>query len=117
FPGKEFPEKATAGAFGMKLIPGEVTYDEGIYVGYRYYNTFNVKPAYEFGYGLSYTDFKYSNLALSAKAFDKKITASVTITNTEKVAGKEVVQLYISAPTGKLDKPSEELKGFAKTGL
>jgi beta-glucosidase len=73
FPGKEFPEKATTGNFGMKMIPGEVTYDEGIYVGYRYYNSFNVKPAYEFGYGLSYTDFKYGNLSLSSKSLDKQL--------------------------------------------
>lgn len=117
FPGREFPEKATVGNFGMKQTPAEVTYEEGIYVGYRYYNTFNVKPAYEFGYGLSYTDFKFSGLALSSKVFDKKITATVTVTNAGKVAGKEVVQLYIHAPSGKLDKPTEELKGFAKTGL
>jgi beta-glucosidase len=117
FPGKEFPEKATTGMLGMKAIPGEVTYEEGIYVGYRYYNTFGVKPAYEFGYGLSYTDFKYDKLALSSKTFDKKITVAITITNTGKVAGKEAVQLYISAPTDKLNKPAQELKGFAKTGL
>ena len=118
FPGVEFPEKATTGGmFGMKAIPAEVTYEEGIYVGYRYYNTFNVKPAYEFGYGLSYTNFDFSKLALSSKTFDKKIVASVTVTNTGKVAGKEVVQLYITAPAGKVDKPSEELKAFAKTGL
>ncbi len=117
FPGKEFPEKAEPGMFGMKQIPAEVTYEEGIYVGYRYFNTFNVKPAYEFGYGLSYTDFKYGDLALSAKTFDQKITAAITVTNTGKVAGKEVVQLYITAAKGKLDKPSAELKGFAKTGL
>jgi beta-glucosidase len=117
FPGKEFPEKATTGSFGMKRIPAEVTYEEGVYVGYRYYATFNVQPAYEFGYGLSYTNFGYSNLQLSSTTFDKKITATVTIKNTGSVSGKEVVQLYISAPAKKLDKPSEELKGFAKTKL
>jgi beta-glucosidase len=117
FPGKEFPEKATTGMFGMKSIPGEVTYDEGVYVGYRYYNTFNVKPAYEFGYGLSYTNFLYSPVKLSAPIFNGKLTATITVTNTGKVAGKEVVQLYLTAPAAELDKPSEELKGFAKTNL
>jgi beta-glucosidase len=117
FPGKEFPEQATTGSFGMKQIPAEVTYDEGIYVGYRYYNTYHVKPAYEFGYGLSYTNFAYSNLKLSAANFSGKINASIQIKNTGAVAGKEVVQLYLSAPSGNLNKPSEELKGFAKTAL
>lgn len=117
FPGKEFPEKATTGMMGMKAIPAEITYEEGIYVGYRYYNTFNVKPAYEFGYGLSYTNFTYSKAALSSTNFTKTITATVTITNSGHVAGKEVVQLYIAAPAGKLDKPAAELKAFAKTGL
>jgi beta-glucosidase len=117
FPGKEFPEKATTGMFGMRSVPAEVTYEEGIYVGYRYFNTLNVKPAYEFGYGMSYTSFNYSPVKLSAADFNGKITATVTITNTGKVAGKEVVELYLSAPAGKLDKPSEELKGFAKTSL
>ncbi len=117
FPGKEFPEKATTGMMGMKQVPAEVTYEEGIYVGYRYYNTFNLPTAYEFGYGLSYTNFSYSNLKLSASSFNGKITATVTINNSGKVAGKEVVQLYISAPSQKLDKPAEELKGFAKTKL
>jgi len=117
FPGKEFPEKASTGMLGMKAIPAEVTYEEGIYVGYRFYNTFKIKPAYEFGYGLSYTEFQYSNFILSSNTFDKTITASVTISNTGKVAGKEVVQLYLSAPDSKTDKPSAELKAFAKTGL
>jgi beta-glucosidase len=117
FPGKEFPEKGTTGMFGIKAIPAEVTYEEGVYVGYRYYNTFKVKPAYEFGYGLSYTNFTYSNLKLNTKIFNGKIIATVDIKNTGKTAGKEVVQLYVSAPAKKLQKPAEELKAFGKTNL
>lgn len=117
FPGRELnPDpKRKSNFFGG--VPAEVIYEEGIYVGYRYYNTFNVKTAYEFGYGLSYTNFKFSNLKLNAADFNGKITASVSITNTGKIAGKEVVQLYISAPGKIADKPSEELKSFAKTNL
>jgi beta-glucosidase len=117
FPGKEFPDQATEGNFGRKIIPAEVTYGEGIYVGYRYYTTFHVKPAYEFGYGLSYTHFSYSNLKLSSTQFNGKITVSFVVKNSGSVAGKEIAQLYISAPTQNIDKPEEELKGFAKTSL
>ncbi len=117
FPGKEFPEKADTSNPRMKQMPAEVTYEEGIYVGYRYYNTFNITPVYEFGYGLSYTNFNYNNLKLSSPVFNGKISAAITVTNTGSVAGKEVVQLYISAPHKKMDKPSEELKAFAKTEL
>lgn len=117
FPGVEFPDKTTIGMMGMKAIPAEVTYEEGIYVGYRYFNTFNVKPAYEFGYGLSYTRFSYTGLRLSSASFNGTLTATLTVQNTGKTAGKEVVQLYISAPGKSMDKPSLELKAFAKTKL
>ena len=102
---------------GMKAVPAEVTYEEGIYVGYRYYNTFNIKPAYEFGFGLSYTNFEYSTLKLSGKTFNGKMIATIDIKNTGKSAGKEVVQVYITAPSSKLDKPAAELKAFGKTNL
>ncbi|KAA6335917.1 Thermostable beta-glucosidase B [termite gut metagenome] len=95
--------------------PKEVTYDEGIYVGYRYYDTFGVKPLYEFGYGLSYTTFAYSNLDTKRESDVVKI--SVTVTNTGKKDGKEVAQVYVAAPKGKLDKPVQELRAFGKTNL
>ena len=97
--------------------PGQVAYTEGIYVGYRYYDTFNIKPAYEFGYGLSYTTFKISPVKLSATVVKNKLTAQVTVTNTGKVAGKEVVQAYVAAPAKSIAKPAQELKDFAKTRL
>ena len=97
--------------------PESVTYKDGIYVGYRYYTTFNVKPAYEFGYGLSYTNFNYSKLSLSNAVFNGKITANITVTNSGNVAGKNVVELYLAAPAKMMDKPAEELKKFAKTRL
>lgn len=97
--------------------PTEVMYKEGIYVGYRYFDTFKVKPAYEFGYGLSYTNFKYEAPSVSSNEFNNEIRISVDVKNTGRVAGKEVVQLYLSAPTGAIDKPSKELKAFAKTKL
>lgn len=118
FPGKELPGAAEqrVGAFSRGKA-SEVVYEEGIYVGYRYFNTFGVKTAFPFGFGLSYTDFSYGKLELSSSEFDGAITASIDITNAGKVAGKEVVQLYLSAPPSSLDKPVMELKGFAKTKL
>lgn len=97
--------------------PQYCEYNDDIFVGYRYHNTKNVEPAYPFGYGLSYTTFSMSGLKLSGKTFNKKMTATVTVKNTGKVAGKEVVQLYLSAPVTSQEKPSEELKGFVKTKL
>jgi beta-glucosidase len=93
-----------------------VNYQEGIYVGYRYFSTFAPqKVTFPFGFGLSYTTFAYSAPKVSATADGFK--AQVTVKNTGSVAGKEVVELYVTAPAGKLDKPAVELKSFAKTKL
>jgi beta-glucosidase len=97
--------------------PEQVVYEEGIYVGYRYFDAFKVKPAYEFGYGLSYTKFKLSDVKVSARDFKGVVSIKATVTNTGNEAGREVVQLYVSAPNNSIDKPEQELKGFAKTGL
>lgn len=98
--------------------PEYVDYKEGVYVGYRYFTSFNVIPAYEFGYGLSYTEFDINNIKISSAEFTgNKIIVDVDVKNTGKIAGKEVVQLYLSAPKGKVDKPVRELKAFAKTKL
>ncbi|WP_312076759.1 glycoside hydrolase family 3 N-terminal domain-containing protein [Chryseobacterium sp.] len=95
--------------------PKDVTYKEGIYVGYRYFNTFGVKPSYEFGYGKSYTDFAYSNIKTNSKTFNNKLEVTVDVKNAGKVEGKEVVELYVSAPGKNIDKPKSELKAYAKT--
>ncbi len=118
FPGKNLSNIEKKGVGGLSSgFDSEVVYEEGIYVGYRYYNTFKIKPAYPFGYGLSYTNFSYQNLTLSNADAKGNINASIEITNTGNMPGKEVVQLYISAASGNLAKPSEELKAFAKTSL
>ena len=88
-------------------------YNEGIYVGYRYFQTAGAPVSYPFGYGKSYTTFEYSNPVV--KATDKGFTATITVKNTGAAAGKESVQLYVAAPAGGLEKPAFELKGFAKT--
>nr|AFX98011.1 beta-glucosidase [uncultured microorganism] len=88
-------------------------YEEGIYVGYRYFTTAGKEVSYPFGYGMSYTSFSYTKPVV--KAVSGGFVASVTVTNTGAVAGKEVVELYVSAPAGGLEKPARELRGFAKT--
>lgn len=97
--------------------PTDVYYKEGIYVGYRYFNTFGVKPSYEFGFGGSYTIFNYSDLTLNSPTFNNELKVTVKVTNNGKTAGKEVAELYLAAPDKLADKPSEELKGFGKTKI
>ncbi len=98
-------------------MPTKVKYTEGIYVGYRFFEKNKVPVVYPFGYGLSYTDFSYSNIKISSDVFTNNLTVTADITNTGKTAGKEVVEMYLSAPAAKMDKPVKELKGFTKTGL
>lgn len=104
-----------AGRSGRGRVPSEVVYEEDIYVGYRYYGTFHVPVAYEFGYGLSYTQFEYSRPSVSSTRFTDRVTVGVDVKDTGKVTGREVVQVYLSAPAGRLDKPKEKLVAFAKT--
>ena len=96
-------------------LPGYdyTNHDEDIYVGYRYFDSFDKNVAYPFGYGLSYTTFEYSDAAV--KVNGDVVTVSITVKNTGKVAGKEIAQVYVAAPAGNIEKPSHELKGFAKT--
>ena len=118
---KDFPQEMEMYTFRESLgwgieIPGrDVTnHNEDIYVGYRYFDTFNREVAYPFGFGLSYTTFAFSKPVVKAKGKDA-VEVSITIKNTGSVSGKEVAQVYVTAPKGKLEKPAQELKAFAKT--
>lgn len=89
-------------------------YREGIYVGYRYFDSFGVKPLFSFGYGLSYTSFGLEFCDLQTEK--SSVQARVAVTNTGKsYAGREVVQVYVSFPKGRIEKESRRLAGFAKT--
>lgn len=115
FPGVRLPGESETVLGIFETYNSEVKYEEGIYIGYRYYDTADVAVAYPFGYGLSYTTFGYSNVKVSSATFDGSVNVSVSVTNTGEVTGREVVQLYVTAPKGVLDKPAKELRDFAKT--
>jgi beta-glucosidase len=118
FPGRTIlgPDPEARGIMSRADREAEVEYLDDIWVGYRHYATKGVKTAYPFGYGLSYTTFGYSDLELSGTEFGAAgLTATVTVKNTGRAAGREVVQLYLSAPHRSMPKPAIELRAFAKT--
>ena len=115
---KDFPNASvdifTYTSAGNKMPGYQFTnHEEDIYVGYRFFDSFQKNVSYPFGYGLSYTTFAYSKP--SVKKSGEQIEVSITVKNTGKVAGKEAVQVYVAAPKGNLEKPVKELKAFGKT--
>ncbi len=112
WPGEEV--EGAEGAGGIFGTPAQTAYEDGLYVGYRYYDTAGVAPAFPFGHGLSYSAFHVQGLDLRA-AGDGAYVASTTVTNVGAVPGREVVQLYVNAPSGGLARPLQELRAFAKT--
>jgi beta-glucosidase len=128
--GKVNPSGRLAETFPIKLADtpayinfpgerGEVRYGEGIFIGYRYYDAKEAPVQFPFGYGLSYTTFAYKNPRVSAASFKDVdgLTVSADVTNTGKVAGKEVVQVYVHDHKSRLVRPPKELKGFVKVEL
>ena len=105
-----------------KTYPGEKTfaeYSEGIFVGYRHFDKYNIEPLFPFGYGLSYTTFEYSDIKLSSEKISRNDTLEIalTVTNTGKVDGDEVVQLYIHDKEASVEREVKSLKGFARVNL
>lgn len=107
---------------GYPYFPGECNhhvYGEGIFVGYRYYEKKKIEPLFPFGYGMSYTTFKYSNLKADRTQIKdtEPVTVSLEVTNTGSVRGKETIQIYVSDEESRLKRPEKELKAFTKVEL
>lgn len=128
--GKKNPCGKLAETFPKKLsdnpsylnFPGEgdrVRYQEGIFVGYRYYDKKEIEPLFPFGHGLSYTTFEYKDIEVSKDEMndDEELTVNVTVKNTGNVKGKDIVQLYINDEKSSVIRPIKELKGFEKVTL
>jgi beta-glucosidase len=128
--GKVNPSGRLAETFPLRLVDtpahinfpgenGEVRYGEGLFIGYRYYDARQIPVQFPFGYGMSYTTFDYQNPRVSSHTFRDVdgVTVSVEVTNTGKLAGKEVVQVYVHDHKSRLVRPPKELKGFAKVEL
>jgi len=104
--------------FGRETAnPGQVIYNEGIHVGYRYYESFDVPVAFPFGYGISYTTFEYSDLKVSPVSPAGEFEVAIDVKNTGTVMGQEVVQVYVKDLVSSSVKPALELKGFTKLSL
>ena len=106
--------------YNGKTFPtrGKNHYDEGIFLGYRWHEKMDIKPLFAFGHGLSYTDFEYGDIRLSSKKIrGGKVTVKVPVTNIGKVAGSEVVQIYVHDCEASVEMPEKQLKGFAKVYL
>jgi beta-glucosidase len=114
-----FPKKLEdVGAHALGQYPGDsvnVYYNDDIYVGYRYFDTYNVEPLFAFGHGLSYTSFAYSNLKVQAAG--KKATVTFTVKNTGSREGAEVAQVYVKQENASMPRPEKELKAFRKVTL
>lgn len=109
-------------AIALDAYPGkdlQETYKEGLLVGYRWFDTKNIKPLYCFGYGLSYTNFDFSDMHTGKKIYkpSETITVTLKVKNTGKYSGKETVQLYVSKPQSKVERPEKELKAFKKVEI
>ncbi|MEH7548990.1 glycoside hydrolase family 3 C-terminal domain-containing protein [Neobacillus vireti] len=116
-----FPQKLSDNPSFLNF-PGDgdkVEYKEGIFVGYRYYDKKEIEPLFPFGYGLSYTNFEYSNLILDKKELKdtEKVSVSLIVKNSGSVPGKEIVQLYVKDVASTVSRPEKELKGFEKVEL
>ena len=117
-----FPRKLEdSPAHKLGEFPGTetVNYGEGIYVGYRYFSTYDVEPLFCFGHGLSYTEFKYDdlNVSVNEQEDDVEIEVNFKVTNTGKFVGKEIAQVYVNDEKASVDRPKVELKKFEKITL
>jgi beta-glucosidase len=116
---KKWPDNPVYRSYYDSASPGRVHYNEGLFLGYRYYDSKNVEPLFPFGFGLSYTTFGYSNLKISPESSQKpdKIDVEFDVTNTGTIAGAESAQLYVHQTSCKVQRPVKELKAFKKVFL
>ena len=113
---KKWEDNPTANSYFDEDGDKKVFFSEGVYLGYRYYDTKDVDPQFSFGFGLSYTSFGYSNLEVIQHE-DSTLTVRLDVKNTGDTYGKEIVQIYVSDKECSIDRPVKELKGFGKVGL